>query len=323
MPQWFLPYTAAALVAAALGWLALNYDPDAESPTATPTLAGAPAPGNPGAQQTQAPAPAPNSAGNAPATSPAPAPTSDPDPNSAGEAAVRAVVTEAMTTDRAADCTRLYTQALLEQVSGKVGADAVDHCRDNADGKADAESVDFKSLAPSGSSWRVSVTLVGGEMAGSSLDVAVVRQDGAWRLDQLLGFDIDMDQQAQIAEEEMLADGYSESESDCVAAHVSEIDEAAYERAVIEGRAEANGVRLRNALMGCLSVASLRKEIAEGIREGASGAPEALIQCVIDKIVGGKSAAELRSLIQMGQGAGYEMGRQAGIECAQMMGAAS
>src|SRR5687768_6912914 len=116
MPQWFLPYTAAALVAAAMGWLALNYDPDADSQTATPVLAGTPASG---AQPVAAPAQG-NEGSAAPAPAPAPsaeqpAPAPAPEPDSGEEAAVRQLVIAAMTTSRPEDCTRLYTQAFLEQ----------------------------------------------------------------------------------------------------------------------------------------------------------------------------------------------------------------
>lgn len=315
MPQWFLPYTAAALVAAAIGWLALSYDPDAGSPTAKPALAGAPA--QP-AQQT-------SSQGGAAPTGGAPAPAAAPAAHAggSGEAAVRSVVTEAMTSNRAADCTRLYTQGFLEQLSGEIGAAAVAECRENADGDADAESVQFRRIEPKAGSYEVAITLVGGEMAGSDLGFVVAHR-GAWKIDRMLAVDIDMDQLASAAADQAIEEGAEESSAQCLAEHVAAADEAAYERAMLEGRSKEFANALGRSAIDCVSAASLRRQIAEGIRAGAGPeVPEALIECVIDHIVAGKSAAQLRAMLKMDDSAGMQLGREAGALCAQSMGVSS
>ena len=322
MPDWFLPYTAAALVAAAIGWLAFNYDPDADRTTAAPASAGTPAAGQPVAQQ--APGPAPANGGNPPAAAPEPAPSAPAPATSPGETAIRNLVTEAMTTDRASDCTRLYTQAFLEQIAGEVGSEAVEDCRDNSDGSEAADSVDFKSLTRSGGDYRVVVDLIGGELDASVFALMAVRSGGVWKIDRLLAVDIDMEAQAQVAREGLSAEGYSAADADCAAQQILAADEAAYERAVLEGRASEYAKTILDQAVSCLSVEALRRELADGIRAGAgSDAPEALIECVIDEIVGGRSAAELRTLIQMDSSAGYELGRQAAAACAQRFSAVS
>ena len=314
MSERFLPYTAALLVAAGIGWLALNYDPDAGSRTATPTVAGAPTPGTPTAQQAPAPAPAPAQNDGGPA--PAQAPTT-----SSGEAAVRRLVTTSMTTDRASDCTRLYTQAFLEQMSGKVGAEAVEKCREDSDGDPDGDSVVFNEVVPASGGYQVAVTLAGGDMDGASFELTAI-QSGGWKIDRLLKVDIDMAQFAAEAAEEAREDGASAEDAACLESRVAELNESEYERAIVESRSEEYAKTMLKSTLGCLSAETLRKQLAKGIRAGAGDAPEALIQCVIDQIVGGKSAAELRALIQMDEAAGYEMGREAGIQCAQAMTAA-
>ena len=318
MPQWFLPYTAAALVAAALGWLALNYDPDADSRTAKPVLAGAPAPSTPN------PRGARPSSGSNPGTAAASTPAAPPaEVSTADAAAVRAVVTEAMTTDRASDCTRLYTQAFLEQMSGKVGSAAVAECRDKADGEADSDRIRFRSIAPEGGAYRVGAVLVGGDMAGSTASLMVARSGGAWKIDRLLDMNLDIEELAVAAANEAEEEGATPAEARCFEQKIAATSETAYERAVIEGRGSAYSEQIGISAVDCLSAATLRRQIAEGIRGGAGDAPEALIDCVIDSIVAGKSAAELRAMLGRGDGYGYELGRQAGMECAQMMGAAS
>ena len=329
MSDWFLPYTAAALVAAALGWLALEYDPDAGRNSSTPVLAGAPAPGKPATQQAPAPAPAPaqgSGARPAPAPAPAGAHSSSPvgAPNSGEAAAVRQLVTTAMTTSRPADCTRLYTQAFLEQISGDVGYEAIDECRDNSDGDGNAKSIAFNSLADVGSGYRVAVDIEGGSLSGSVLTMTVLRDAGNWKIDRLLQAEIDMEEQARVAGEALREEGYSEADIGCVEQLVREADEAAYERAVLEGRSTEFGRSILDQAFSCLSAEAIRKELTDAIRDGAGpDAPEALVQCVINKIVGGKSAAELREIMQMEDAAGFELGRRAAAECAQMTGAVS
>ena len=310
MPQWFLPYTAAALIAVALGWVALNYDPDAGEQTAKPVLAGAPAPGQPGNQ------PARNAAPAAPAAPPAAA------ANSGAETAVRQLIEAAMTTDNASDCTVLYTQGFLEHIAGEVGAEAVDDCRDNSDGDADSDSVRFRDVSAAAGGYRVAVTLVGGELGGTSFTLAVARE-GSWKIDRLLDADVDMAKVAAAAAGEARENGANDADAQCLESRVAAGDERAYERAILEGRSEEYAEEIFSSTVGCLSAETLRKQIAEGIRAGAGDAPPALIECVIDRILEGKSATDLRAMLQMDDGAGAELGRQAAAECAQMMGAAS
>jgi hypothetical protein len=227
-----------------------------------------------------------------------------------------------MTTDRASDCTRLYTQAFLEQLSGDYGADAVEECRDNSDGSPDAESVTFGQISPAGGGFRVAVTLAGGDMDGTDFSLSVTRS-GGWKIDRLLTVDLDMDQLAEAAAAEARDDGASSEDAACLESRVAEISETGYERAVIEGRSEEYAKGMLKTSLNCLSAETLRKQIAEGIRASAGDVPEAFIECVIDRIVEGKSAAELRALLDMDSGAGLELGRQAGAECAQMMTAVS
>ena len=316
MPQWFLPYTAAALIAAALGWVALNYDPDAGEQTAKPVLAGAPAPGQPGNRPAQSAAPAGNAAPAPPAAAPAAA------ASTGAEAAVRRLIETAMTTDNPSDCTVLYTQGFLEQLAGEVGAEAVDQCRDNSDGDADSESVRFRSVSAAADGYRVAVTLEGGELGGTSFTLAVAHK-GNWKIDRLIDADVDMAKVAAAAADEARKSGANDADAQCLESRVAAGDERAYERAILEGRSEEYAEQIFSSTVGCLSAETLRKQIAEGIRAGAGDAPPALIECVIDRILEGRSAADLRAMLQMEDGAGAELGRQAAAECAQMPGAAS
>ena len=319
MSDWLLPYTAAALVAAALGWLALNYDPDAGSETATPVLAGAPAPG---AQQT--PAPAQNNGAANPAPTPAaetPAPA--PDSNSGEEAAVRQLVITAMTTSDPADCTRLYTQAFLEQITGKTGSEAVEECSDDSDDDSVADSVNIKSLVSTGSGYQAVVDIEGGDMAGSLFTMTITRGSGTWRIDRLVDVDLDMDQQAKIAGDELREEGFGSADVECFVGVVKKSDEAAYEQALLEGRSSEYAQTILASAVDCMSADALREQVIDGIRRSTPpDIPAPIVECVVDQL-NSMSDAQIHELLKTGEDGAREYGAQAFGDCARSLGYAS
>jgi hypothetical protein len=70
----------------------------------------------------------------------------------------------------------------------------------------------------------------------------------------------------------------------------------------------------------CVSEATLRAQLAEGIRAGAADgdAPQAVIECVIDLVIGSMSTTQLRALLAAGdEGQLRQLGTQAGLDCAR------
>ena len=322
MPQWFLPYTAAALVAAALGWLATSYDPDAGHQTATPVLAGAPAPDQPGTQQASVPA-QDDGAEPAPAAATPAAEAPAPDSSSDEEAAVRQLVVTAMTTSRPEDCTRLYTQAFLEQITGEVGSEAIEECKDDSDEDASADSVNFKSLVSTGGGYQAVVDLVGGDMGGSLFTMAINRTTGVWKIDRLVDIDVDMDQQAQAAGDQLREEGFGSADVACYEEEVRKADEDAYEQALLEGRGSEYAQTVLGSAVDCMSADALRDQVVKGIRRSVPpDIPGAIVECVVDQL-NSMSDSQIRALLKTGHDGAREFGRQAFEGCARSLGYAS
>ena len=311
MPQWFLPYTAAALVAAALGWLALNYDPDAKDGTAKPVLAGAAAPaanqpGSPPAAQ-----PAHANQAQAPGATPAPQPADEGN-------AVRNVVTRSMTSDAEADCTRFHTQTLLEQITGEVGPEAVAKCRAESDGVPPAAAVTFQSVEQQGPGYRVRFSIKGGEMGRTAFSLNVARSGGTWKLDRLLDIELDLRSQIPPARDLFAREGFTPADADCFVETMLAIGEQPYERAYVEGGIDDLNDRVGRRAIDCLSAVTLRRQFTKAFQE-IPDVPAAVLECMMGH-VDAMSDAELRELIKAGNGAGYRFGAQTAEACMQTAG---
>jgi len=101
---------------------------------------------------------------------------------------VDVIETAAASTDPA-DCTALTTQAFLEQTELSKGAEAVKSCEENAeDDSDDPETVEVQNVEVDGTDATADVEFSGGTFDGQTLMVALVEEDGDWKLDELTDF---------------------------------------------------------------------------------------------------------------------------------------
>jgi len=99
-----------------------------------------------------------------------------------------AVATLATNTDPA-NCEALATLAFLEQVEQEEGKAAIAECEEDAkDPSNDADSVDVTNVEVDGSNATASAAFHGGSLDGQTLNIALVEEDGNWKLDELQGF---------------------------------------------------------------------------------------------------------------------------------------
>jgi hypothetical protein len=88
-----------------------------------------------------------------------------------------------------ADCKELMTQAFLEQTELEQGAAAVKSCEESAkDTTDDPKSVEVSKVEVDGSAATADVAFTGGNFDGQTLSVALVEEDGDWKLNELTGF---------------------------------------------------------------------------------------------------------------------------------------
>jgi hypothetical protein len=152
------------------------------------------------------------------------------------------VIETSATSAEPADCEELSTQAFLEQTELEQGAAAVESCEESAEEtEGDPESVDVSKVEIDGSAATADVAFTGGNFDGQTLSVALVEEDGDWKMDEITGF-AEFDQ-------EKLADAFAsglQSGEDaldpqlatCFAEVIREMPKPEAEEAVIGGSAD-------------------------------------------------------------------------------------
>ena len=153
---------------------------------------------------------------------------------------VEVIETSVSSTDPA-DCKELMTQSFLEQTELSKGAEAVKSCEEGAeDTEGDPDSVEVSEVEVDGSSATADVAFSGGGFDGQTLSVALVEEDGDWRLDEITGFaDFDQERLASSFEESIRGeDGADPQVATCFADAIRELPKGEAEELVIGGSAQ-------------------------------------------------------------------------------------
>jgi ABC-type glycerol-3-phosphate transport system substrate-binding protein len=86
-------------------------------------------------------------------------------------------------------CEETQTQAFMEQTTGSSGKDAVKECEKEAEsGEGQPDSVNVTGVKIDGSSATADAEFKGGPFDSQTLQLALVEEDGDWKLDELTGF---------------------------------------------------------------------------------------------------------------------------------------
>jgi ABC-type glycerol-3-phosphate transport system substrate-binding protein len=136
-----------------------------------------------------------------------------------------AIETSATASDPA-NCTKLETLAFSEQSSGESGKAATEECEKEAkDPEGKAESVAVSEVEVDGSKATANAAITGGSLEGQTVSIALVEEDGQWKLDQITGFaKLDQTQLAKVFKEQL--EKGEEVEPEVTACIVSGIEEA-------------------------------------------------------------------------------------------------
>ena len=88
-----------------------------------------------------------------------------------------------------ADCTKLMTRHLMEQVAQESGPDAERECKEEAENEEGFESVDISNIAVDGSRATAAVRMTGGGLDdGQTIELELVKDDGQWKMNEILRF---------------------------------------------------------------------------------------------------------------------------------------
>ena len=148
------------------------------------------------------------------------------------------VIEASATSADPADCKELSTQAFLEQTELEEGAAAVESCEESAeDTSDDPESVEVSEVEMDGSAATANVAFTGGSFDGQTLTVALVEEDGDWKLDEITGFaEFDQEKLAGAFEEAFESEeDVSPEFASCFAEVIRDVSEEEAEEIMIGG----------------------------------------------------------------------------------------
>lgn len=101
---------------------------------------------------------------------------------------VEKVIVASATANIPANCTKLNTLRFNEQVAGESGDAAVEECEEEAEKKEGLDSVRVSEVEIDGSDATAAVALKGGGFDGQAIEVALVKKDDQWKLDEIVKF---------------------------------------------------------------------------------------------------------------------------------------
>lgn len=165
---------------------------------------------------------------------------------------VEAIEAASLSTD-AADCTKLFTVRFLEQVHFRKGQPkiALSNCEYYARNPEldtnDVESVAVSNVELEGSEATADVAFTGGTFDGQTLSVAVIEEDGNWKMDEITGFpEFDQDKLAQFMEAQFAAD-VEPKVAPCIGKELRKLPQDEFEQLMLEGNTEP----IVEILQGC------------------------------------------------------------------------
>lgn len=150
---------------------------------------------------------------------------------------ITSAIESAATGTDPAICTEDQTLAFLEQTGGEKGKAAVEECEKDAEEEENAESVEVSEIEVEGEEATATAALTGGTLDGQTLVLALVKEEGDWKLNEAVEFkNFDREAlieqfQAKLAEQKEIKGEIAE----CIGEGLEEASEEELESLFLEG----------------------------------------------------------------------------------------
>jgi hypothetical protein len=157
------------------------------------------------------------------------------------EAAIEEAIETSATSTDPSKCTEVQTEAFNETESGKSGKAALEACEEEVETESDpAESVNVSEISENGETATADVEVEGGSLAGQSVELEVTKEEGDWKLNEILGFSNYDPAGIAAALEEKLGEeeGITPALAKCVSEGVAEMSQDEAEAMVFEKSSE-------------------------------------------------------------------------------------
>jgi hypothetical protein len=161
---------------------------------------------------------------------------------SSDESKITETIENVATTSDPTNCTELETLRFNEQNSQQQGKAATKACEEEAEaGEEPAESAKVSNVSVNGEKATAEVEFKGGSLGSQALEVALVKEEGDWKLDQVEGFaDYDGKALGEEFEKEFKKnpEGLSAEQAKCIAGKVAGSSQAEAEELFFSGSSE-------------------------------------------------------------------------------------
>jgi hypothetical protein len=157
------------------------------------------------------------------------------------EAAIEEAIETSATSTDPSKCTEAQTEAFNETESGKTGSAALKACEEEVEEESEpAESVNVSNISESGETATAEVEIEGGSLNGQSVELEMANEEGAWKLNEILGFtNYDAAGLASFLEEKLNEEeGVEAALAKCIAEGVEEMSQEEAEAFVFEKNQE-------------------------------------------------------------------------------------
>lgn len=169
---------------------------------------------------------------------------------SSAEDEVTEVIEQAATTKDPSNCTELQTLRFTEQNTGEKGKAAIKSCEESAKEEEEAEEAKVSNVSVNGEKATAEAEFIGGSLGSQTLSVALVEEDGDWKLDQIEGF---ANYDGKALEETFLKrfeespEGLSKQQYTCIAEGIGKASTAEAETMFLSG----SSIKIEELAKGC------------------------------------------------------------------------
>ena len=162
---------------------------------------------------------------------------------SSDEGQITETIETAATTSDPSNCTKLETVSFVEQNTEQKGKAAVKACEEEAEaGEEQAEGAKVSNVDVNGEKATAEVEFEGGSLGSQTVEVALVKEGGDWKLDQIEGFaNYDGKALGEAFEEEFKEnpEELKAEQAKCIAGKVAEASQAQAEELFFSGSPDA------------------------------------------------------------------------------------
>ena len=163
---------------------------------------------------------------------------------------VTEVIEQAATTKDPSNCTELQTLRFTEQNTGEKGKAAIKNCEESAQEEEQAEEAKVSNVSVNGKKATAEAEFIGGSLGSQTLAVALIEEDGNWKLDQIEGF---ANYDGKALEETFLKrfeespEGLTKQQYTCIAEGIGKASTAEAETMFLSG----SSIKIEELAKGC------------------------------------------------------------------------